>query len=85
MAVGAKDHIDMALVKKYAGLRVDSPTVQASMVDPNKMYDAMNDYAQMQRAMLNIHQNLRSACIKTTALGIQYRKSREPEPIAKPA
>lgn len=85
MAVGAKDHLDVALVRKYAGLRVDNPTVGSSMVDPVKMYDAMNDYAQMHRSMLDIQQKLRSTCIKTTALGIQYRKSRDISKVASEA
>lgn len=76
MAIGARDHLDQLLVKKYASLKVDNPVIESSMIDPNKMYDAMNDYANMQRSMLNMHAKLRETCIKTTALAIQYRKTK---------
>ena len=46
MTIGAKDRIDILLVKKYATMKVDNPTVQVSMISPDKMYEAMNDYAQ---------------------------------------
>ena len=47
MAIGARDRIDAMLVKKYAMQKVDNPTIQTSMINPDKMYEAMNDYAQM--------------------------------------
>lgn len=76
MAVGARDNLDKLLVKKYAGIRVDNPIVETSMVNPEKMMDAMNDYADAQRAMLNMQSRLRETCIKTVAMSIQYRKTR---------
>lgn len=76
MSIGAKDHLDQLLVKKYSGLKVDNPIVESSMIDPNKMFDAMNDYASMQRTMLNMQSKLRETCIKTVAMSIEYRKSR---------
>jgi|GEM_PF-973785 len=85
MSVGAKDYLDMALVKKYASMRVDNPIVESSMVDPNKMFEAMNDYASMHRSMLDIQQKLRSTCIRTTAMGIKYHKSRDLSKVATPA
>ena len=47
MAIGARDRIDAMLVRKYAMQKVDNPIIQTSMVNPEKMYEAMNDYAQM--------------------------------------
>ena len=80
MAIGAKDKIDMLLVKKYQGVKVDNPVIQTSMVDPAKMMSAMNDYAQIQKDALMLQQQLRTTCIKAIALNIQYRKSK---PIVK--
>ncbi len=76
MAIGAKDRIDQMLVKKYAGLKVDNAVVQASMIDPAKMLDAMNDYAQVHMSALNLQQQLKTTCIKAMAMNIQYRKSK---------
>ena len=52
MAVGAKDRIDQLLVKKYAKEQVDNHDISMSMVDPEKMMEAMNDYAAIQKNML---------------------------------
>ncbi|MCD8024789.1 MAG: hypothetical protein LUE64_04575 [Candidatus Gastranaerophilales bacterium] len=76
MAIGAKDRIDVLLVKKYASMKVDNPNIQSSMINPEKMYEAMNDYAQMHLAMINLRQNLKDTCIKAISQNIQYRKSR---------
>ncbi len=82
MPIGAMDQLDQLLVKKYAGLKVDNPIIESSMIDPDKMYEAMNDYAKMHRAVLNIHTKLRETCMKTTALSIQYRKTKNLNPNA---
>ncbi len=76
MTIGAKDYIDVLLVQKYATMKVDNPVVQSSMINPDKMYEAMNDYAQMHLAMINLRQNLKETCIKAISGNIQYRKSR---------
>ena len=76
MGIGATDRLDIALVKKYNGLRVDNPIVGNSMVDPQKMYDAMNDYAQMHMAMISVGQKLRSTCISAMAPNIKYNKTK---------
>ncbi len=76
MAIGARDRIDAMLVRKYAMQKVDNPIIQTSMVNPEKMYEAMNDYAQMHLSMLNIQQKLKSTCISAISGSIQYTKSR---------
>lgn len=76
MTIGAKDRIDILLVKKYATMKVDNPTIQTSMISPEKMYEAMNDYAHIHLAMINMQQNLKDICTKAIAQNIQYRKSR---------
>ena len=76
MAIGAKDKIDALLVKKYQGLKVDNPVIQSSMIDPDKMLEAMNDYAMIHMNALNLQQQLKSTCIKAISLNIQYRKTK---------
>ena len=76
MAIGARDRIDAMKIKKYAMQKVDNPIIQTSMIDPNKMYEAMNDYAQMHLSMLNIQQKLKNTCISAISGSIQYTKSR---------
>ena len=75
MPVGANDDLDMALVRKYASMRADCP-ITTSAIDPCKMYDAMNDYAAMQRMMFNLNGNITNACKKSTAMAIQYVKTK---------
>ena len=75
MAIGAKDKIDALLVKKYQGLKVDNPVIQSSMVDPQKMLDAMNDYASMYRNMMTLKQRLNIACYAINARTARYNKS----------
>ena len=87
MAIGARDRIDAMLVRKYAMQKVDNPIIQTSMVDPEKMYEAMNDYAQMHLRMLNIQQKLKETCINAISGSIKYTKSRnikvkKPEALA---
>ncbi|MCM1266038.1 MAG: hypothetical protein NC200_07550 [Candidatus Gastranaerophilales bacterium] len=63
MAVGAQDRIDKLLVKKYAKEQVDNHDLGvASMVDPEKMMEAMNDYAAVQRNMLMMSNRIADLC-----------------------
>ena len=74
MSVGAHDQLDKALVKKYQSLKVDNAIVQNSMIDPNKMMNTMNDYANAHMEAFRIHQTLRDICTKAITLNIQYTK-----------
>ena len=58
MAVGARDYIDKLLVKKYADEKVDNHDAMESMVDPQKMLEAMNDVATIQRNMFMLSQRI---------------------------
>ena len=63
MAIGAKDRIDKLLVQKYAKEQVDNHQLGvASMVEPEKMMGAMNDYAAVQRGMLMMSGRLAELC-----------------------
>ena len=75
MAVGAKDYIDQLLVKKYADEKVDNPQILNSMIDPNKMYATMNDFASAHREMLALREKLKTTCMQATAPFIRYRRS----------
>ena len=54
MAIGARDYIDQLLVKKYAQEKVDNHENTTSMVNPEKMMSAMNDYAATLRNMMEL-------------------------------
>lgn len=75
MPIGAEDYIDQLLVKKYAQEQVDNHDAIESMVNPEKMLDAMNDYSNMSRNMFTLSQKLNSACYSINALNAQYRKA----------
>lgn len=78
MAIGARDVIDQLLVKKYANEQVDNHTDITSMIDPNKMLEAMNDVATVQRNMFMLSQKLNIACAAINAKRARYRdKERE--------
>ena len=68
MAVGARDYIDKLLVKKYADEKVDNHENSVeSMVDPQKMLEAMNDVANIQRNMFILSQRLQASCYAINA------------------
>lgn len=75
MAIGAHDYIDQLLVKKYSQEKVDNHDNTASMVDPEKMMDAMKDYASMQRNMFALSQKLQSTCYAINARTARYTKA----------
>ena len=76
MAIGAEDYIDQLLVKKYAEEKVDNHDDMESMVDPEKMMEAMNDYASMYRNMMTLKQRLNIACYAVNARNAKYTRSR---------
>ena len=73
MAVGARDYIDKLLVKKYANEKVDNHDALESMVDANKMLEAMNDVATIQRNMFALSRRLNSACYAINARTARYK------------
>lgn len=75
MAIGAQDYIDQLLVKKYAQEKVDNHDAIESMVRPEKMMDAMNDYSNMSRNMFALSQKLTQTCMAINARSAQYRKA----------
>lgn len=74
MAVGARDYIDKLLVKKYAGEKVDNHEAMQSMVNPEKMLEAMNDVANIQRNMFMLSQKLSSTCYAINAKAARYQR-----------
>ena len=75
MAIGAEDYIDQLLVKKYAEEKVDNHDNMESLVDPEKMLDAMVDQAEMYRNMIAIKQRLNIACYAINAKAARYVKT----------
>ena len=75
MAIGARDYIDQLLVKKYAQEKVDNHENTISMVNPEKMMSAMNDYAAMSRNMFVLNKQLNSACSRLNARTDRYSTS----------
>jgi len=75
MAVGAQDYIDQLLVRKYATEKVDNHDSVNSMVDPEKMMSAMNDYSTVSRNMFTLNQKLTAACSALNAMNAQYKKA----------
>lgn len=76
MAVGAQDYIDRLLVKKYQKEKVDNhDSISESMVNPEKMLSAMQDYASISRSMFTLNNKLKAACSAINAASAQYRQS----------
>lgn len=74
MAVGARDYIDQLLVKKYADEKVDNHDSLESMINPEKMLEAMNDVAMIQRNMFALSQKLRRSCYAINARTARYKE-----------
>ena len=72
MAVGAKDKTDKAIVKRYYNLKMENPDA-TKLVDPQKMIDTMNDYAMMQRNIMDMNQRLKTVCNNVSAMAAVYR------------
>lgn len=75
MGVGAEDYIDKMLVQKYQEEKVDNHDNVESMVDPEKMLEAMNDYASTLKNMMDLRQRLNIACYAINARNARYQKS----------
>ncbi len=75
MAIGAEDYIDQLLVKKYADEKVDNHDNMESLVEPEKMLEAMKDQAEMYRNMIAIKQRLNIACYAINAKAARYTKT----------
>ena len=75
MGVGADDYIDKMLVQKYQEERVDNHDNMESMVNANKMMEAMNDYAATVRNMMELRQRLNIACYAINARTARYQRS----------
>lgn len=73
MAVGARDYIDKLLVK-ICRRKVDNHEAMESMINPDKMLEAMNDVAAIQRNMFMLSQKLSSACYAINAKSARYQK-----------
>ena len=73
MGIGARDYIDKLLVKKYADEKVDNHDALESMIDPNKMLEAMNDVAMIQRNMFALSQKLQNSCYAINARTARYK------------
>ena len=73
MAIGAKDYIDKLLVQKYSNEKVDNHDAMESMVDPQKMLEAMNDLASVQRNMFALSQKLSTTCYAINARVARYQ------------
>ena len=71
MAIGAKDKIDRELVKKYSKLKMDNPET-TKLVDSQQMLSAMNDYAMMQRSMIDMNTKLKNICNDVTSKSVVY-------------
>ncbi len=75
MGIGAEDYIDKMLVQKYQEEKVDNHENAESIVDPEKMLEAMNDYASTLRNMVELRQRLNIACYAINARTARYQRS----------
>ena len=75
MGIGAEDYIDKMLVQKYQEEKVDNHEETASMIAPEEMLGAMNDYATTLRNMMELRQRLNIACYAINARSARYQKS----------
>ncbi len=72
MAVGARDKTDKEIVKRYYKLKMDNLDT-TKLVDSQKMLATMNDYAMMQRNIIDMNQRLKTVCSNVSAMAAVYR------------
>ena len=75
MAIGAEDYIDQLLVRKYATEKIDNHDSLESMVNPEKMMAAMNDFSTVSRNMIALNQRLTAVCSGINSANAKYRKA----------
>ena len=75
MGVGAEDYIDKMLVQKYQEEKMDNHDSVESMVEPEKMLEAMNDYASTLKNMMELRQRLNIACYAINARAARYKRT----------
>ena len=63
------------MVQKYQEEKVDNHDNVESMVDPEKMLGAMNDYASTLKNMVELRQRLNIACYAINARTARYQRS----------
>ncbi|MBQ3642926.1 hypothetical protein II906_13530 [bacterium] len=73
MAVGARDKTDKEIVKRYYKLKMENLD-NTKLVDSQKMLETMNDYASMQRNMIDMQQKLKDICNDVTSKSVVYMK-----------
>ncbi len=73
MPIGARDKIDRDLVRKYAKVKMDNPDT-TKLVDSQKMLAAMDEYAAMQRSMMDMNSKLKEICSNVTSKSVVYLK-----------
>lgn len=73
MTIGAFNKLDKELVKKYSKLKTDNPDT-TKLVDSQKMLSVMNDYAMMQRCMVDMNTRLKSICSNVTSKSVSYMR-----------
>ena len=67
-----KNMASEALGRSQVTAQVDNHENTTSMVNPEKMMSAMNDYASMSRNMFVLSQKLSSACSRVNARSARY-------------
>lgn len=70
MAVGPQDLLDQRLVMKYANVQVNNLQGiihQSTMVEPEKMMSAMNDYASVSKTTFALSNKIQNICSKLNA------------------
>lgn len=74
MAIGAQDYIDQLLVRKYATEKADNHDAIESMVKPEEMMAAMNDYSTVSRNMMALNRRLTAVCLAVNSINAQYNR-----------
>jgi len=77
MAVGARDQIDRLLVQKYADFDGNCKGELHTAIDAEKMLETMNDYANVHRSMIDLHNKMKSVCAGINAK-VRYSRSSLP-------
>lgn len=75
MAIGAKDHIDRLLVKKYSDKQVDNHNVEESVISADDVMRIMNYVSTNTMTQIKLSRRLSIACYAVNAMSANYNKT----------
>ena len=73
MAIGARDHIDKAIVKKYSDKQVDKHDIEQSVISADDVMKIMNYVSTNSITQMKLSRRLSIVCYAVNAMSANYK------------